>query len=762
MNLNTCPDPDCGNYGISPDPIHQSFVGRGAAQRRLLASVSNPAIGIGLGRYKMEADTNESLRRVSRFLEYEGDPREWYDGRTLVCQHCRGNAECGLGSIILSNRHFADEAERLASQNGLLDGPRCGACGTRYLDRPEEFAFNGANGKTEGRSGKEKATGIRVVHRPCRGDNRARFTVSAEHCRQKDRKENITILHHLVNGAGINDLRRLLTPEKGRRAVGVKHIYNRILWLERVLLAFEQAQLKSWKRRLRAKERWFRHTRISHDDVVLGCNWETSTDRRITALNCAVSADVRSGYVFRADVDFDPTVDPVRYIDETYLGATGKAPALRKVYTPKGGEPFTAPQLAFQRPSGRYDEAALFAAAFGALALFVSKTTKAYERAGASPPTDVAKEVSAAKVKAWVIWEIANLYFGFAAAERDYRNSFTGIMTRDIYTKAASLACLKDMVPHGKITLISEQEAAMARVVPHIFRDMIVEDLFEWHVITYDKTAKKPAILRRTAEFQDAFRSFRQANPKLEAWEALHIWTEQRLVPAFRQDADGNETGAFPISNFATRAAPPLWLHSPIQAAGETNKVVGFPILSPRYRAEYRRLTMRESLKSGPLRDAITRRVIHATLQPAATFCNALRERVSFARRAGGRAARSGPSYINGACFNPRILIAVLNIYRVYYNFFELRQYVSPLNKHEATDYAPAGTKSIKVPGSETLIEVPQERRLTPILRTPAMRAGIHEVDPEARSPALPDLSHVLYQPWLFHGTPLWAKLQGR
>jgi hypothetical protein len=234
MNLNTCPDPDCGNYGISPDPIHQSFVGRGAAQRRLLASVSNPAIGVGLGRYKMEADTNESLRRVSQFLEYEGDSREWYDGRTLVCQHSRGNAECGLGSIILSNQHFADEAERLASQNGLLDGPRCGACGTRYLDRPEEFAFNGANGKTEGRSGKEKATGVRVVHRPCRGDNRARFTVSPEHCRQKDRKENITILHHLVNGAGINDLRRLLTPEKGRRAVGVKHIYNRILWLERV------------------------------------------------------------------------------------------------------------------------------------------------------------------------------------------------------------------------------------------------------------------------------------------------------------------------------------------------------------------------------------------------------------------------------------------------------------------------------------------------------------------------------------------------
>ncbi len=207
---------------------------------------------------------------------------------------------------------------------------------------------------------------------------------------------------------------------------------------------------------------------------------------------------------------------------------------------------------------------------------------------------------------------------------------------------------------------------------------------------------------------------------------------------------------------------PALWLRSPVQVAGETNKVVGFPILSPRYRGDYRRLGVRGNLDPGPLREAITRRVINATVQPAATFCNALRERVSFARRAGGRAARTGPSYINGACFNPRVLIAVLNIYRIYFNYFELRQYVSPLNKHEATAYVPGGTKLVRVPGSETEVEVPQERRLTPILRTPAMRADIHEVDAIVKAPALPDLSRILYQPWLFHGTALWGKLQGR
>lgn len=55
----------------------------------------------------------------------------------------------------------------------------------------------------------------------------------------------------------------------------------------------------------------------------------------------------------------------------------------------------------------------------------------------------------------------------------------------------------------------------------------------------------------------------------------------------------------------------------PIQASGETNKVIGFPILSPRYRRAYRRLGFQDPIRDPDLLDAITRRVINATLQPA-------------------------------------------------------------------------------------------------------------------------------------------------
>jgi hypothetical protein len=60
-------------------------------------------------------------------------------------------------------------------------------------------------------------------------------------------------------------------------------------------------------------------------------------------------------------------------------------------------------------------------------------------------------------------------------------------MVKPTYTKEADLACLRDILPSGKITLVGEQDGTMTRVVPHVSRDMISEDLFEWFVISFDK-----------------------------------------------------------------------------------------------------------------------------------------------------------------------------------------------------------------------------------------------------------------------------------
>ena len=366
-----------------------------------------------------------------------------------------------------------------------------------------------------------------------------------------------------------------------------------------------------------------------------------------------------------------------------------------------------------------------------------------------------------ARVKADVISMLARGWFDFPEKERDGRNAFTGIMTRDPYTKAAHPTCLGRMLPPGRLTLVSEQERALARVVPHVFRDRVEKDAFEWHVASFDKDATKPQMLRRTSLFHASFKAYRREHPGLEPREALHRWAAERLTPAVKRDRSG-QAKPFPMSNFTSRTMPALWLRSPLQVAGETDKAVGFPILPTRHRAAYRAHGIEDEIVDDALRAAMTRRVIQATIQPASTFMNALRERVSFALRSGGRSARSGPAYVNGACFNPRVLIAVLNIHRVHYDFFERRQYVSPINRHAETSAVIDGTTSLAVPGSDRRIEVPKRRRRAPVRRTPAMRAGIHRVADGDDDPAPPDPSRMLYQPWLLHGTPLWAKLRVR
>ena len=57
------------------------------------------------------------------------------------------------GFSILSDDHLEAEVERLCNHNGVLDGPACQACGTRYLARPEEFVLAGAHHRTKDSKG---------------------------------------------------------------------------------------------------------------------------------------------------------------------------------------------------------------------------------------------------------------------------------------------------------------------------------------------------------------------------------------------------------------------------------------------------------------------------------------------------------------------------------------------------------------------------------------------------------------------------------
>ncbi len=425
-------------------------------------------------------------------------------------------------------------------------------------------------------------------------------------------------------GAGAHDLRRILRAPRGETEPGMSRIYDRIFRLERVRLAYEQAQLREWRKRVERQRKTdkkpYVHTRIAHDGMSVGVNWETRADRRITQLNCAVSAGIRSGYVVRCDVDFDPTVDPAEAVEHACFGADQHA-ALRKVYC-TGSDSFTAPLMAFQRPTGRFDEPALLAAAESRLRLFAGRTAQAFDARDLPFSREAGDTMQNTIQRADNIEFLCTHWFNLVGRERDSRNSFDGIMTRDTYAKAASLAASKPMVPSGKPTIAGEQEAAMARVIPHIFREEILADRFEWAVIGFDEDATIGKIEARKNAYNESLNEWRQSHPSMTCWEALQSWTADNLTPAVRCARDGS-ISPWPSSNFASNAFPRLWLRSPVPRANEVDKTIGFPILSPRYRVAFKRRGTDSTTDDAELRAAITRRVVMATLQPASSFMNA-------------------------------------------------------------------------------------------------------------------------------------------
>ncbi|WP_143535468.1 hypothetical protein [Roseisalinus antarcticus] len=203
-------------------------------------------------------------------------------------------------------------------------------------------------------------------------------------------------------------------------------------------------------------------------------------------------------------------------------------------------------------------------------------------------------------------------------------------------------------------------------------------------------------------------------------------------------------------------------MKSPTQASGELDKVVGFPVVATGLRRRQKELPFDTADLDADLREELAKLVHKATLQPASTFMNWLRECLSAAARAGSGGARVGGSYIQGAILDPRTRIALLNIFRVSYIYFELRPGSSPFDRapSDRADVPGVTRRPLRNPGTDERIEIAHTTWRAPDRKTSAVRHGIDAfVRRKTGKVDVPDRHRVIYRPWLHAGTKVGATL---
>lgn len=362
---------------------------------------------------------------------------------------------------------------------------------------------------------------------------------------------------------------------------------------------------------------------------------------------------------------------------------------------------------------------------------------------------------------------IGEEWFGFDADTSDTRGSFKGMTTRDTYTKAAHFALLREMLPPGPIVLTTEQEATLPAILPHVFEDEIKRNRFTWLAMTFNKRATKPEILGKVKSYRKDWKQFYndgmyegRFDPDTDAGTITRAFIADGMTTATKA---GARKRPFPISNYQIPAFPLLWLRSPTQASGELDKVVGFPIVPRGLRDQIKAVAFdTDASQIDPeVRQELSDLIWKATMQPVSTFMNSVRERLSAAARAGSGGARVGGSYIQGAVFNPRTLIALLNIFRVHYNFFEARSYASPFaDGGMDTRASKLMPRALRIPGTDEMVQFTPRARRNPERKTPAMRHGMDGlVRRKSGGVDVPDLHRLIYRPWLYAGTKVGVAL---
>lgn len=549
LQANHCCNPSCQNFHVPP--------------RRLDPDAANPR-GDKLGAYALFSAGETVLR-------------------------C---GACGRMTALISNSSLATELHRLRMANGILVADSCPvetcANHSRVVhEHPTEYFAHGRAG-----SGAER--------KRCK---RCKTTFSLSHHYRSPRAGHINhdIVKDLVNRSAVNAIVRKL-------GVTFTTIYDRIDFIHEQMVAFEAFKLKAlrkpgWKRKRYALA-------IDAQDHMV--NW-SSRDRRIgIQLSTISTADNFTGFIFRTDVSFDPTIgDVVKHFDQLV----------------RAGDFSTVEGLGL---SHRY-----------VLPSFFRAVGRGLRKGEIKGMTEARREE--------LLSELETLYPEFDRDE-DLAADIptTGALIKKGYTAAAHCRMIAEMLPSdAQLHIMTDADGAFVSAIPIGFAVPFKEQRADLTFVGFNKDLTNPKKKALVAKYKK----------KLEQFIATDCDPSDDASAIRRAFIDRYASN---IGRVTTAVAADWWA-IPIATMYEPEKRVAV--------AHQRVIGTEEEMHDRHL-ELLDRSSLHAV----DSFFNVMRQRVSYFHRAG--LSRSSGSFYNAfQPYRPDMVQKIVDIARIYFNWVEPRPF---------------------------------------------------------------------------------------
>lgn len=208
------------------------------------------------------------------------------------------------------------------------------------------------------------------------------------------------------------------------------------------------------------------------------------------------------------------------------------------------------------------------------------------------------------------------------------------------YTMTSHFVYLKELLAKTKtLTLYNDKEGSIANIIKNIFKDRILNNSLEAFIISINKARKDQSRKKKENLSEQAskeFKKFKSNNPNLSDFDAKSKFF------------DHNWNNAITTNNTK-------WHAHPTPSAEEPDKVINW-------------ITERKDKDT----NKISPLMVMATLNATDRFFLSLRRRITFFERSISSASgikSIGSKWSGYAAYNPAVLVKLLEIFRVYYNF---------------------------------------------------------------------------------------------